>query len=163
MNAFSKYPEERPGRRSGCLRRRYPSPGKKISISRAADSALSEPWMRFSVSSTARSPRIVPGGASAGLVGPISVRTIFQVSARAGDDHDHGRAPADELDEVAVEGLAGVLGVVPARRLGIDRAQLSRHDAKALSLESADDLADQTPFHGIGLADDQGALHGRGP
>ena len=28
-----------------------------------------------------KSPRIVPGGASAGLVGPIRVRTIFQVSS----------------------------------------------------------------------------------
>ena len=54
--------------------------GKKIPISRAADSAESEPWTRFSESVLPRSPRIVPGGASAGFVAPIMVRTICQVS-----------------------------------------------------------------------------------
>ena len=49
--------------------------GKKIAISRAADSGESEPCTRFSVSSTPKSPRIVPGSASAGLVVPIILRT----------------------------------------------------------------------------------------
>src|SRR5207245_2409559 len=49
--------------------------GKKRSSSRFADSGESEPCTRFSVISTAKSPRIVPGGASRGFVGPISVRT----------------------------------------------------------------------------------------
>src|SRR5438270_13958803 len=55
--------------------------GKKRSISRLADSGLSLPWTRFSVSSTARSPRIVPGAASLGLVTPITVRTTLYVSS----------------------------------------------------------------------------------
>ena len=41
-------------------------PGKKSSISRAADSGESDPWTRFSVVAVARSPRIVPGAAFGG-------------------------------------------------------------------------------------------------
>src|ERR671910_604495 len=48
--------------------------GKKSLSSRAADSGESLPCTTFSVISEARSPRIVPGGASAGSVGPISSR-----------------------------------------------------------------------------------------
>ena len=62
----------RPARRS---QDRETRPGKKSAISRAADSGESEPWIRFSVVLMARSPRMVPGAASAGLVAPIMVRT----------------------------------------------------------------------------------------
>ena len=69
-------PQGEPGRYPG---RRPPgaqfSPGKKISISRFADSSESEPWTRFSLMMRARSPRMVPAAASAGLVAPIRFRT----------------------------------------------------------------------------------------
>jgi hypothetical protein len=51
------------------------SPGKNSAISRAADSWESDPCTRFSVVSIPRSPRMVPGAASAGLVVPIMRRT----------------------------------------------------------------------------------------
>ena len=51
--------------------------GKKRAISRSADSGASEPWIRFSPISMARSPRMVPGAASTGLVAPIRVRTTL--------------------------------------------------------------------------------------
>ncbi len=54
--------------------------GKKMPISRSADSRESEPCTRFSVNSVPRSPRMVPGSASSGLVVPIIERTAFQVS-----------------------------------------------------------------------------------
>ena len=57
------------------------NPGKNNPISRVADSAPSLPCTKFSVSKMPRSPRIVPGDASAGLVPPISVRTTLQVSS----------------------------------------------------------------------------------
>ena len=44
-------------------------------------SAESEPCIRFSDVSMARSPRIVPGAASAGFVAPIIARTTCQVSS----------------------------------------------------------------------------------
>ena len=49
--------------------------GKKSAISRAADSGESDPCTRFSVVSIPKSPRMVPGSASAGLVAPIMRRT----------------------------------------------------------------------------------------
>ena len=54
--------------------RQSPSSGKKSPISRAADSAESEPCTRLNVTSSAKSPRIEPGAASSGLVAPISWR-----------------------------------------------------------------------------------------
>jgi hypothetical protein len=56
-----------------------------------------------------------------------------------------------------------MLCVVPAGSVDVDRSQFGRHDAKALSFEAADDLTDEAAFHGVGLADDKGALHGRRP
>ena len=76
--------------------RRWRSPGRPIrgrrSRGRGSRSA-----------SMPRSPRIVPGAASRGLVAPISCRTTFQVSGRALDDHRHGRAAAHERHQVVVE------------------------------------------------------------
>ena len=50
--------------------------GNQSAISRAADSGESEPCTRLSGIESARSPRIEPGVASAGLVAPIVVRTV---------------------------------------------------------------------------------------
>jgi hypothetical protein len=51
-----------------------------MAISLAADSGPSLPCTRFSVTTVPKSPRMVPGPASRGFVGPISVRTICHVS-----------------------------------------------------------------------------------
>ena len=66
------------------------------------------------------------------------------------------------VDELVVERLALVLGVVPAGGLGVDDAELGGDEGEALALEPADDLADEATFDGVGLADDEGAIHGRG-
>src|SRR5918997_4207744 len=50
---------------------------KKRPSSRSALSGESEPWTRLSGMLRARSPRIVPGAASAGLVAPIRVLMAF--------------------------------------------------------------------------------------
>ena len=78
------------------------------------------------------------------------------------DHHDQRRRPADEGDELVVERLALVLGVVAAGQLGVDRAQLGGDDGEVAALEAADDLADESTLDGVGLADDEGAIHGRG-
>jgi hypothetical protein len=43
----------------------------------------------------------------------------------------------------------------------VDRAQLEGRDAEALALEAGHDLTDEATFDGVGLAEDQGAIHGR--
>ena len=42
-----------------------------------------------------------------------------------------------------------------------ERAQLEGRDGEPLGLEAAEYLTDQAPFDSVGLADDQGAMHGR--
>ena len=65
----------------------------------------------FSPISVAKSPRIDPGGASTGFVGPIIVRQ--QVIASSPRDPRHHDGPAgDEVDELAEERLLAVLAVV---------------------------------------------------
>ena len=68
----------------------------------------------------------------------------------------------DEGDQLVVERLSGVLGVVAAGQLGVDGPQLHGHDRQAAALEATDDLSDQAAFDGVGLADDKGAIHGAG-
>lgn len=51
---------------------RYARPGKKIFTSRSADSSESEAWIRFSRTMTPKSPRMEPGAAAIGSVGPAS-------------------------------------------------------------------------------------------
>ena len=84
--------------------------GKKIATSRAADSGESEPWTRFWPTSSAKSPRIEPVAASSGFVAPITWRAARR--PRALEDHRDERAGGDEVDELAEERLALVLGVV---------------------------------------------------
>ena len=65
---------------------------KNSATSSAARCGESLPWMTFIPRSTARSPRMVPGGAAAGSVGPIMVRTSAtapgpsQTMATTGDE-----------------------------------------------------------------------------
>jgi hypothetical protein len=74
-------------RRTGPARRHHPAVDLALvrdqlvgrepdASSVAALSGLSEAWTRFWPISTARSPRIVPGAASTGLVAPFIVRTM---------------------------------------------------------------------------------------
>jgi hypothetical protein len=52
-----------------------------------------------------------------------------------------------------------VLAVVAAGGVGVDRAQLGRHQAEALALEPGEDLPGEAALHGVGLADHEGAVH----
>ena len=110
-----------------------------------------------------RSPRIVPGAASRGLVAPIIVRTTFQVSSGPSTTSDHGRAAGDERRR-------------GRRRRACRRARRSagrrcrrrscaarrRRCCSPCALEAGDDLADEATFDGVGLADDEGAIHRAG-
>src|SRR6185312_3660814 len=49
---------------------------KKMTSSRAAEPGESEPWTTLRPRSSAKSPRIVPGAESSGLVAPIIERTV---------------------------------------------------------------------------------------
>src|ERR671914_331041 len=70
--------EDRPS--LGRARRKYQSAGKNSPISRAADSAESEPWTRLVWTSRPKSPRMEPGDASSGFVAPITWRAAATAS-----------------------------------------------------------------------------------
>ena len=55
--------------------------------------------------------------------------------------------------------LAGVDGVMLLRHLAGNGQQAQSDDLQALALEAADDLADEAALHGVGLGQDEGALH----
>ena len=102
--------------------------------------------------SSARSPRIVPGAASRGLVAPIRLRTTFHVSATALDHHRDQRAAGDERHEVAEERLAP-----GARRSDGPRGRRrcvrcsSATIVRPLRSMRADDLADESRSTASGL------------
>ncbi len=107
--------------------------------------------MTFSSIMRPKSPRIVPGAASAGLVAPMSVR-IFLTAPFAGNDHlDHGTA-GDVLDQAVIEGLALVLGIVGRSLLGSDHAELHALDGQAGALDAGDNLAHVTIATASGLS-----------
>src|SRR3954467_15556885 len=86
------------------------------------------------------------------------------VGARALRDERDERAAGDEVDELAEERLAVVLGVVLLRGVAVERAQLERADRQPLALDPPDDLADEPAGDTVGLDQDQGSLvvrHGR--
>ena len=93
---------------------------------------------------------------------PIIVRTTFQVSSGPSSTITSDGDAADERHQVAEERLLAVLGVVLAGSCGVDRAQFGGDEAQPLALEAADDLAGQAALDGVGLADDEGAIHGAG-
>ena len=101
-------------RRRGRDGHRRPS-GKNSCSSRRALFRESEPWTTFSERSVARSPRIVPGAESAGFVAPISAADAGDRVLAADGEREHGPG-GDEVDELAVERLASMLGVVLSPR-----------------------------------------------
>jgi signal peptidase I len=126
--------------------------------SASAVSGASDAWMRLRSPLTPRSPRIVPGSASFGIVLP----TIFRTTAMASGPSiaiGRDRTGRDELDEAVVEVLPGVDGVVLLGHLARDGEKAQADDLEALALEAADDLADEAALHGVGLGEDESALH----
>ena len=135
--------------------------GKNSSTSRAADSGESEPWTRFWPTSRAKSPRIEPGAASSGFGGADDLARGRDGVVALEHQRDE-RARGDEVDELAEERLALVLGVVLLGELLARRsAALSASDRQALALEAGDDLAGQAARERVGLDQDQSvAFHG---
>ena len=101
--------------RRSARRQRGQSSGNQMPISRSPDSCESEPCTMFCCTwvpqSRPKSPRIVPGSASVGLVAPASDAEALD-AVLALDDDGGDRARAHEVDERLVERLAHVLGVV---------------------------------------------------
>src|SRR3954451_3079077 len=83
------------------------------------------------------------------------------VGARTLRDERDERAAGDEVDELAEERLAVVLGVVLLGGVAVERAQLERADCQTLALDPADDLAGETAGDAVGLDQDQCSLDGR--
>jgi hypothetical protein len=61
------------------------------------------------------------------------------------------RRRRDELDQLAEEGLLGVLGVVLLRQLAVDLNEAGIAELEAAPLEAREDLAGQLALHGVGL------------
>ncbi len=132
------------------------SSGNQSAISRSADSSESEPCTRLKVTSRARSPRIEPGAASSGSVAPIDLaRRVDGLVAleHRGDE----RPPGDELDQLAEEGLLGVLGVVATGEVLVDVELAQGDDPQALALEARQDLTGEPALERVGLDQDQGS------
>ena len=114
----------------------------------------------FWPTSIAKSPRIEPGAASSGLVAPITWRAASTAGSPSSTIATSGPEVMN-VDQLAEERLAVVLGVVPLGQLGGHRHLLERREPQALALEAGDDLAGQVAREGVGLDEDQRALHGR--
>ena len=71
------------------------------------------------------------------------------------DHHREDRTGGDVLDQLAVEGLAHVLGVVLSRHLFGHHEQAGHLDGQTPALHAADDLSDQTPSDTTGLHQDK--------
>src|SRR4051812_48511270 len=78
------------------------------------------------------------------------------------EHHRHQGAAGDEGDELAEEGLVGVLGVVVVGDLLAGAHRLQGGDPQALALEAGDHLAGEGAFEGVRLDEDQGPAHGGG-
>ena len=103
--------------------------------------------MTFSSMDRPKSPRMVPGAASAGFVDPMSERTLET-------------APSPEVsDEALVERLALMLGVVGLGLLGGDHLEAHLLDGEASALETVNDLADVAVAHAVGLDHRVGLLN----
>ena len=131
--------------------------GNQISISRSADSGESEPCTRLKVTSVAE---LAADRAGVGLdrVGCADHLARGLDRVRALQHHRHQRAAGDERDQLAEEGLLGVLLVVDVGDLLVGLHLLQGDEAQALALEAGDHLAGQPPLEGVGLDQDQGAF-----
>ena len=74
------------------------------------------------------------------------------------EDERDDRAGGDELDELAEERLAVVLGVVLLGEVLGDRHVLGGDDRQALALEAGDDLTGEPARERVGLDQDQGSF-----
>src|SRR5438105_3304890 len=70
------------------------------------------------------------------------------------------RPAADELDGLAEERLLLVLGVMPLAELAVGSEELAGADRQPARLDAAEDLRCEAAPHGIGLDEDEAALHG---
>ena len=114
--------------------------GEEQASSRRALAFESEPCTMFSESRAAKSPRIVPGAESSGFVAPIIVADDRIADLAAHGEREH-RPRGDEVDELAEERLALVLGVVLASERPVDLQQPRAAQLVAPALEARDDLA----------------------
>ena len=78
------------------------------------------------------------------------------------EDERNQRPRGDEADQLLVERLALVLGVMLGGQLAADGLELERHQAQALALEAGDDLSAEVAGEGIRLDEDERSLHGGG-
>ena len=137
--------------------------GKKIAISRAADSGESEPCTRFSRLDSDRSPRMVPGSRRAAVGGPVEAADDLDRLV-ALEHHRHERAGGDEGAQRRVAVLADVLGVVP---VGQCRGRCVRRSSatmpRPLRSNRREHLAHQAAAHGVGLDQDEACARSRSP
>ena len=138
-----------------------PASPNQSSTSRCADSGESDPCTRLFGIASARSPRIVPGAAVAGI--RRAHRRPDDRDRRLALEHERKRRRGgDELDELAEERLLAVLGVVLVRELAVDLDELRGAQGQAAALEARQDLAGERALDGVRLDQDECPLDGHG-
>ena len=111
----------------------------------------------FWPTSIAKSPRIEPGGRLERVGGADHLaRGLDRLLAL--EHHRDDRAGGDELDELAEERLAVVLGVVLLGEVLGHLHVAHGDDLQALALEAGDDLAGQAAGEGVGLDEDERSM-----
>ena len=78
------------------------------------------------------------------------------------EDHGNNRTTAHEGLEVWVEALFDMFFVVLVEGVAVGDAHVGGDDLEALVFEAADDTANEASFDGVGLADNESAVHGKG-
>ena len=134
-------------------------PAKKNAISLAAFSALSEPCTELASMPSAKSLRMVPSAALAGVGGAHDL-AVPGHRVLALEHLHHHRAAGHELDQRREE---RPLAVHAVERLGLRARQLQpllRHDPQARLLEAVVDGTGQVAAGRVGLDDRERALGG---
>lgn len=113
-----------------------------------------------------KSPRIVPGAESAGLVSPsiytIRAHKTYLTSGLDGilslPDHSDDRATSHVLDKRREEGLLGEISVMCLKEgLGCDELGESG-ELEALCLETLDDFSDESSLDAVWLNHDVSSM-----
>ena len=106
-------------------------------------------------------PEVATDSAGGGLRGVCRAHAVADGASGgvAFEDGSDDGAAGDVLDEAGEEGLAFVLGVVPAGEAFFDLHELETDKAQAAVLEALEDGSGEAALDGVGLDEDEGAFN----
>lgn len=83
----------------------------------------------------------------------------FPRISRPFNDRDQRRTPRDERDQVGVEGLTLVFGVVALRGRHVDGTKFTRSHSKLFRLKTREYFSNETSFDPVGFDDNESSVH----